>query len=131
MGRKAKVYVLSNGQGGDDPSAGLFDRRPIHENADVLSCPTSGRAETPMTSQGFNTPQCEMDSALPGSPNRRTSNSVLIPITSPTHITPDLNSTPIPTRNTSRPTLTTSTKVKIIINKCTHPKTRRTKAPSR
>ncbi|KIJ38057.1 hypothetical protein M422DRAFT_781512 [Sphaerobolus stellatus SS14] len=63
----AKVYALSNGQGGDGPNTGLFDRRTIHENADVLSCHASGRAETPTTSQGFNTPQCEMDSALPGS----------------------------------------------------------------
>ncbi|KIJ43100.1 hypothetical protein M422DRAFT_253599 [Sphaerobolus stellatus SS14] len=63
----AKVYALSDGQGGDGPNACLFDRRTIHENVDVISCPTSGRAETPTTSQGFNTPQCEMDSALPGS----------------------------------------------------------------
>ncbi|KIJ38073.1 hypothetical protein M422DRAFT_259221 [Sphaerobolus stellatus SS14] len=126
----AKVYALSDGQGGDGPNAGLFDRRTIHENVDMISCPTRGSAETP-TSQGFNTPQCEMDSALPvpiAAP--------AIPFSSPSppqHITPNPNPnrTHTPTRNTPRPTLTTPTKVKVTINKCTLPKTCRTKAPSK
>ncbi|KIJ38088.1 hypothetical protein M422DRAFT_781516 [Sphaerobolus stellatus SS14] len=96
---------------GDGPNAGLIDRRTIHENTDVISCPTSGRAETPTTSQGFNTPQCEMDSTLPVPIS-----APAIPFSSPSppqHITPDPNPnrTHIPTRNMSRPTLTTKVKM--------------------